>query len=163
MGTVHGRRFIFACSWVSFYCLKFFFYNFLHLCVYRTNCSSDMHFYCAPWMILKIVCLHIGEFLQVLHQKLADGALVEKTIAASMVWALIANNQKGKVVKNVLELMPNYRKPWINCISVLLVKILKLMREFVSSAVSFKLSMLKTVQQESSDTTFVTAVHTNYS
>jgi len=57
-----------------------------------------MHFYCAPGMILKIVCLHIGEFLQVLHQKLADGTVVEKTIAASMVWALIANNQKGKVV-----------------------------------------------------------------
>ena len=49
-------------------------------------------------MILKIVCLHIGEFLQVLHRKLVDGALVEKTIAASMVWALIANNQKGKAV-----------------------------------------------------------------
>lgn len=57
-----------------------------------------MHFYCAHGMILKIVCLYVGEFLQVLHQKLADGALVEKTIAASMVWALIANNQKGKVV-----------------------------------------------------------------
>jgi hypothetical protein len=49
-------------------------------------------------MILKTVCLHIGEFLQVLRQKLADGAVVEKTMAASMVWALIANNQKGKVI-----------------------------------------------------------------
>jgi hypothetical protein len=33
-----------------------------------------------------------------LHQKLGDGTLEEKTVAASMVWALVANNQKGKLV-----------------------------------------------------------------
>lgn len=44
------------------------------------------------------MCLCTGEFLQVLHHKLAEGTVVEKTVAASMVWALVANNQKGKVI-----------------------------------------------------------------
>ncbi|XP_021941770.1 rotatin isoform X2 [Zootermopsis nevadensis] len=39
-----------------------------------------------------------GEFLQMLHQKLGDGTPEEKTVAASMVWALVANYQKGKLV-----------------------------------------------------------------
>lgn len=33
-----------------------------------------------------------------LHQKLGDGTPEEKTVAASMVWALVANYQKGKLV-----------------------------------------------------------------
>jgi hypothetical protein len=49
-------------------------------------------------VIIKITCLCAGEFLQVLNQKLGDGTLEEKTIAATMVWALVANNQKGKLV-----------------------------------------------------------------
>jgi hypothetical protein len=33
-----------------------------------------------------------------LHQKLGDGSLEEKRTVACMVWALVANNQKGKLV-----------------------------------------------------------------
>ncbi|PNF30286.1 hypothetical protein B7P43_G15292 [Cryptotermes secundus] len=39
-----------------------------------------------------------GDFLQVLHQKLSDGSLEEKRMVACMVWALVANNQKGKLI-----------------------------------------------------------------
>ena len=33
-----------------------------------------------------------------LHQKLSDGSAEEKTAVASIVWALVANNQKGKLI-----------------------------------------------------------------
>jgi hypothetical protein len=49
-------------------------------------------------MTIKITCLCTGDFLQVLHQKLGEGSLEEKRAAACMVWALVANNQKGKLV-----------------------------------------------------------------
>jgi hypothetical protein len=49
-------------------------------------------------MHFSYTCLLAGEFLQMLHQKLGDGTPEEKTIAASMVWALVANNQKGKLI-----------------------------------------------------------------
>ena len=38
------------------------------------------------------------EFLQMLHHKLSDGSPEEKAIVVSIVWALVANNQKGKLV-----------------------------------------------------------------
>jgi hypothetical protein len=47
---------------------------------------------------IKITYLCTGDFLQVLHQKLGDGSLEEKRMAACTVWALVANNQKGKLI-----------------------------------------------------------------
>nr|CAD7592513.1 unnamed protein product [Timema genevievae] len=41
---------------------------------------------------------NVGEFLQVLHQKLSEGSAEEKGMAASMIWSLVANNQKGKLI-----------------------------------------------------------------
>jgi hypothetical protein len=49
-------------------------------------------------MHFSYTCLSAGEFLQMLHRKLGDGTSEEKTVAASMVWALVANNHKGKLV-----------------------------------------------------------------
>nr|CAD7425701.1 unnamed protein product [Timema monikensis] len=42
--------------------------------------------------------LSSGEFLQVLHQKLNEGSTEEKGMVASMIWSLVANNQKGKLI-----------------------------------------------------------------
>nr|CAD7446423.1 unnamed protein product [Timema bartmani] len=42
--------------------------------------------------------LSSGEFLQVLHQKLSEGSAEEKGMVASMIWSLVANNQKGKLI-----------------------------------------------------------------
>nr|CAD7257485.1 unnamed protein product [Timema shepardi] len=42
--------------------------------------------------------LSSGEFLQVLHQKLSEGSVEEKGMVASMIWSLVANNQKGKLI-----------------------------------------------------------------
>nr|CAD7570235.1 unnamed protein product [Timema californicum] len=42
--------------------------------------------------------LSSGEFLQVLHQKLSEGSTEEKGMVASMIWSLVANNQKGKLI-----------------------------------------------------------------
>ncbi|PSN54415.1 hypothetical protein C0J52_10976 [Blattella germanica] len=42
--------------------------------------------------------LSSGEFLEMIHQKLGEGSLEEKSVVASIVWALVANNQKGKLV-----------------------------------------------------------------
>nr|CAD7412240.1 unnamed protein product [Timema poppensis] len=39
-----------------------------------------------------------SEFLQVLHQKLSEGSTEEKGMVASMIWSLVANNQKGKLI-----------------------------------------------------------------
>jgi hypothetical protein len=44
------------------------------------------------------MCLCAGDFLQLLHQKLCDGSLEEKRTVACVVWALVANNQKGKLL-----------------------------------------------------------------